>query len=144
MLNPEVLKCHEQKTSSYWRHKYNKEKQYIISFSYVKTLTSLAIWVPGGGGTSIIKLNPSWFTSTLSFTGHQGHRNVSKCSPHHNGDICTTRGNNLRTSFSYMNQNVKQMYILEYLGGPEGVFNDRTGPILLSSYPPTHIYVHVK
>ena len=29
---------------------YNKEKQYIISFSYLKTLTSLAIWGPGGGG----------------------------------------------------------------------------------------------
>ena len=34
--------------------------------------------------------------------------------------------------------------ILSYLGGPEGAFNDRTGPILLSSYPLTHIYVNVK
>ena len=76
--------------------------------------------------------------------GYQGHRNVSKCSPHHNGDICTIRGNNLKTSFSYMSQNVKKKYILGYLGGPEGVFNDQTGPILLSSYPLTHIYVHVK
>ena len=39
--------------------------------------------------------------------GYQGHRNVSKCSPHHNGDICITRGNNLKNSFSYMSQNVK-------------------------------------
>ena len=62
----------------------------------------------------------------------------------HNGDICIIRGNNLKTSFSYMSQNVKKMYILGYLGGPEGVFNDQTGPILLSSYPLTHIYVHVK
>ena len=54
------------------------------------------------------------------------------------------QGHNLKTSFSHMGQNVKQMYILGYLGGPEGVFNDRTGPILLSSYPLTHIYVHVK
>ena len=45
----------------------------------------------------------------------------------------------------------KQFFIYEpkcifwgYLGGPEGVFNDQTGPILLSSYPLTHIYVHVK
>ena len=42
-----------------------------ISFSYVKTLTSLVIWggVGGGGGVraSIIRLGPSWFTSTLSF-----------------------------------------------------------------------------
>ena len=29
---------------------YNKEKQWIIHFTNVKTLTSLAIWVPGGGG----------------------------------------------------------------------------------------------
>ena len=58
--------------------------------------------------------------------------------------LCTTRGNNLKTSFSYMSQNVNKMYILGYLGGPEGVFNDQTGPILLSSYPLTHIHVHVK
>ena len=38
----------------------------------------------------------------------------------------------------------KPMYILGYFGGPVGVFNDQTGPILLSSYPLTHIYVHVK
>ena len=34
-----------------------------------------------------------------------------------------------------MSQNVKKKYILGYLGGLEGVFNDQTGPILLSSYP---------
>ena len=28
--------------------------------------------------------------------------------------------------------------------GPEGVFNNQTGPILLSSYPLTCIYVHVQ
>ena len=38
----------------------------------------------------------------------------------------------------------KYMYILGYLGGPEGVFNAQIGPILISSYPLTHIYVHVK
>ena len=32
-----------------------------------KTLTSLAIWGPGGGGAAIIRLGPSWFTSILSF-----------------------------------------------------------------------------
>ena len=40
---------------------------------------------------------------------YQGHRNVRKCRPQHNGDICTTRGNNLKTSFSYMRQNVKKI-----------------------------------
>ena len=43
---------------------------YILHFTYVKTLTSLAKWVPGGGGgggggASIIRLGPSWFTYTL-------------------------------------------------------------------------------
>ena len=32
---------------------------------------------------------------------YQGHKNVSKCIPHHSGDICTIRGNNLKTSFSF-------------------------------------------
>ena len=38
----------------------------------------------------------------------------------------------------------KKINILGYLGGPEGAFNDHTEPILLSSYPLTHIYVHIK
>ena len=50
----------------------------------------------------------------------------------------------LKPRFSYMSQKVKKKYILDYLGGIEGVFNDQTGPILLSSHPLTHIYVHVK
>ena len=46
MLNPEVLN-----TSSHCRHTcmYNKKKQWIISFSYVKTLTSLGAQWWGGG-----------------------------------------------------------------------------------------------
>ena len=36
-------------------------------------------------------------------------------------------------------KNVKKMYILGYLWGPEGVFNYQIGPILLSSYPLTHM-----
>ena len=48
-----------------------------------------------------------------------------------NGDICTIRGNNLKTSFSYKSQNVIYFFIFGYLGDPEGVFNDQTGPILL-------------
>ena len=76
--------------------------------------------------------------------GNQGHQNVSKCSPHQSGDIMYNKGKNLKTSFSSMGQNVNKMYILGYFWGPEGIFNDQTGPILLSSYPLTHIYVHVK
>ena len=56
------------------------------------------------------------------------------------------KGKHLTTSFSYMGQNVKKN-IFGYLvcvwwGG--GGFNDQAGPILLSSYPLTHIYDHVK
>ena len=76
--------------------------------------------------------------------GYQGHQNVIKCRPHHSGDIWPTRGNNLKTSFSFMGQNVKKKIFWGYFGGPEKVFNDQTGSILLSSYPLTHIYVHVK
>ena len=47
----------------------------------------------------------------------QGHQNVSKRRPHHSGDICTTSGNNLKTIFSFMGQNVKKMYILGALRG---------------------------
>ena len=39
---------------------------------------------------------------------------------------------------------LKKCLFWGYFGGPEGVFNDQTKPILLSSYPVTHIYVHVK
>ena len=50
--------------------------------------------------------------------GYQGHQNVSKLRPHHSGDIFTTRGNNLKTIFSSMDQNVKKMYILGVFWGP--------------------------
>ena len=45
---------------------------------------------------------------------------------------------------SFMGQNVNKCIFWGYFGGPEGVFNDQTKPILLSSYPLTHIYVRVK
>ena len=55
----------------------------------------------------------------LQIQGYQGHRNVNKRRPHHSGDICTTRGNNLKTSLSYtcMGQNVKNVYY-GLFGGP--------------------------
>ena len=52
--------------------------------------------------------------------GTRGTKNVSKRRPHHSGDICTTRGNNLKTIFSFMGQNVKKMYILGVFWGPGG------------------------
>ena len=47
--------------------------------------------------------------------GYQGHRNVSKCRPHHSGDICTTRGNNL--FFIYGPKCYKNVYF-GLFGGP--------------------------
>ena len=38
----------------------------------------------------------------------------------------------------------KKNIFLAIYGALRGVFNDQTGPILLSSYPITHIYVYVK
>ena len=64
MLNPEVLKCHEDLITldTYVQQGKTMDNKFYI---YVKTLTSLAIWGPRGGGASIIRLGPSWFTYTL-------------------------------------------------------------------------------
>ena len=66
MLNPEVLKCHEDLITleTYVQQgKTMDNKSYI----YVKTLTSFGYMGArgGGGGGSIIRLGTSWFTSTL-------------------------------------------------------------------------------
>ena len=60
-LNSEVLKCHEDRITldTYVQQGKTMDNKYYI---YVKTLTSLAKWGPGGGGASIIRLGPSWFT----------------------------------------------------------------------------------
>ena len=65
-----------------------------------------------------------------------------------NADLITVEtyvhtGKQLKNSCSYMDQNVKTLICLA-IGGALGAFSDQTGPILLSSYPLTHIYVHVK
>ena len=64
-LNPEVLKCHEDRITldTYVQQgKTMDNKSYI----YLKTLTSLPKWGPGGGGGALIfRLGPSWFTYTL-------------------------------------------------------------------------------
>ena len=69
MLNPEVLKCHEDLITldTYVQQGKTMDNKFYI---YVKTLTSLAKWGPGGGGggggrASIIRLGPSWFTYAL-------------------------------------------------------------------------------
>ena len=48
-LNPEVLKCHENRITldTYVQQGKTMDNKFYI---YVKTLTSLAKWGPGGGG----------------------------------------------------------------------------------------------
>ena len=48
-LNPEVLKCHEDliTLNTYVQQRKTMDNKFYI---YVKTLTSLAKWGPGGGG----------------------------------------------------------------------------------------------
>ena len=152
MLNPEVLKCHEDLITLETRVQQIK----TIDNKFFICGTHQHLWIFGGlGGFNNqtgpilvhiytlfyinlhVKYRSNRIKNLLSFLnkkntffflfrghvgplhkiqGYQGHRNVSKCSPQHNGDICTTRGNtcNLKTSFSYLSQNVKKMYILGY------------------------------
>ena len=67
--------------------------------------------------------------------GYWGHQNVSKCRPHHSGDV---QGKTIE--YQVFIYGPKPFYLWLF----EGPFNDQTGPILLSSYPLTHIYVYVK
>ena len=146
------------KTSSQWRQKYHKEKQWIISFPYVKTLTSLAIWGAGGGGGGGDCFNnqtgPSWFTSNSFFVGDMlgpyiktRGTGAPKCqqmqTSSHAVETYVQQGKTIENLFFIYGPNCKKVHVW-LLEGPGGGINDQTGPILLSSYPVTHIYVHVK
>ena len=54
------------------------------------------------------------------------------------------KGKQFENHFVIYGPKCKKKIFWGYFGGPEGVFNDQTKPILLSSYPLTHIYIHVK
>ena len=56
-LNPEVLKCHEDRITldTYVQQGKTMDNKFYI---YVKTLTSLAKWGPGGGGGFNIQTGP--------------------------------------------------------------------------------------
>ena len=54
------------------------------------------------------------------------------------------KGKQFENYFFIYGLKCKKKFILGVFWGPEGVFNYQTKPILLSSYPLTHIYVHVK
>ena len=60
--------------------------------------------------------------------GYRGHQNVSKCRPHHSGDICITRGNNWKPVFHILAK-MWQMYIFWLF---EGSWAIRSGYFKLS------------
>ena len=159
------------KTASHWIHMYNKEKQWIISFTYMWKHEHL--WLNGGpgggGGFNIFRLGLSWFTYTLHlliiymsnieaiwfffgvmlgpYIKSRGTRGTKMSA---NADLITVetyvqQGETIWKPFFHLwAKMLKKCIFWGYFGGPEGVFNDQTKPILLSSYPLTHIYVHVK
>ena len=65
-----------------------------------------------------------------------------------NADLITVetyvqQGKTIENQFLIYGPKCKKKYILGHLVG-RGAFNYQNGNILLSSYPLTHIYVHVK
>ena len=101
----------------------------------------------------MISLNPKYEKNIyfLSYLGGPGgplcrtqvNENVRAVRPHHRADICITRGTNNHQNFIYGPQYTK-MCIFGYLGGPEWPIDNRTGPILLPSYPLTYINLHIQ
>ena len=63
--------------------------------------------------------------------------------PHNRADKFITREKNNCQFFIYGPQYTK-MCIFGYSGGPGWTINNRTGPILLPSYPLTYINLHIK
>ena len=64
MLNPEELMCHEDLITldTYAQQGKTMDNKFDI---YVKTYLYLWLYGGPGGGGSIIRLGPSWFTYTL-------------------------------------------------------------------------------
>ena len=56
MLNPEVVKCHEDLITLDTYVQQGKKTMDNKFYKYVKTLTSLALWGPGGGGGGGVEL----------------------------------------------------------------------------------------
>ena len=105
MLNPEVLKCHED-LITLETYKYNKEKQWIICFSYVKTYINIFGYLggaQGGGGFNnqtgpiLVHIYPLIYINFIFFTVNLGPYIKSRGTggtKMSNKGICTTRENN--------------------------------------------------
>ena len=69
MLNPEVLECHEDLIilETYVQQGITMDKKKFFICEHINIFGYLGPGGGGGGGgPSIIRLGPSWFTSTLS------------------------------------------------------------------------------
>ena len=73
----------------------------------------------------------------------QGYQIFRAVRSHHRADKFITRENNNHQLFIYGPQ-CEKMRILGYSGGPGWPKNNRTGPILLPSYPLIYINLHIK
>ena len=73
----------------------------------------------------------------------QVNENFRAVRRHHRADICVTTDKNNCQFFIYGPQ-YTQMCIFGYSGGPGWPINNRTGPILLPSYPLTYVNLHIK
>ena len=73
----------------------------------------------------------------------QVNDNFRAVRPYHRADICITREKHNHQFFIYGPQ-YKKCESLAIWGGPVWSINNRTGPILLPSYPLTYINLHVK
>ena len=67
-MNPEVLKCHEDRITldTYVQQGKTMDNKFYI---YVKTLTSLAKWGPGGGGGGGLQYS-DWAHLGFTYTLH--------------------------------------------------------------------------
>ena len=163
MLNPEVPKCHEDLITleSYVQLGKTMDNKFFISeniniFGYLgawggfNTVTGpiLVHIYPLFNNNCMSNIESSlirtfWvkieniknilFLSLHKIHGYQEHQHVSKFRPHHSGNICTTRGNNLKTKFFIYGAKCTNIYILGYFWGPGGSSIIRLGLSCLSA-----------
>ena len=101
----------------------------------------------------LLSLNPKYEKNKYTFFIFGGswgplrrtqvNENFRAVRSHHRTYICITREKNIWQFFIYGPQYTK-MCIFGYSGGPGWPINNRTGSILLPSYPLTYINLHIK
>ena len=75
MVNPEVLKCHEDLITleTYVQLGKTMDKKFFICEN-INIFGYLGAWGGGGGGASIIRLGPSWFYPLFNNNSHVKYR----------------------------------------------------------------------